>query len=306
MEFHTPPPVRREKSYRKPVPVYIPSPPASPNAPSTSLLPLSPMVVYSSQRESIPPLPADWKTMLQRAMYLDMETETTPPLELKTQDEAGERLNDPPAGGVPVPQRPRSPRRRLPQAFRPPTPPLSRKRKFRDEDALSILVAQPSSSETNATDTALRRFPAKLEPLRYMPANPTQPSLSARTSFRTERSAVSSLTLVTPGSHGCGTVRSAQRHDSDDPTLDQWHDLPVLPMHVVKLPSGKVEIGKHLTSAASETTWRGRIDCLTSLVKNGFLAFTGALKHALCGCFAGLSCNVITVFLPKSTNGRTT
>ncbi|KAF9268043.1 hypothetical protein L218DRAFT_954435 [Marasmius fiardii PR-910] len=150
MELPTPPPVRsRGISYRKPAPVYIPSPPPSPQTPSTSALSLSPADVQLYQSESIPPLPIDWKRRVQRARGL----ETT------TLSDVGkdEKINDPrlPAGDVSMPQFPQasqSPRREVPhwQSYRPPTPPLpasTRKRRLADEDT------------PNDADTALQPFP---------------------------------------------------------------------------------------------------------------------------------------------------
>ncbi|KAL0576914.1 hypothetical protein V5O48_005060 [Marasmius crinis-equi] len=293
-------PIRRDKSYRKPAPLYTPSPPPSPAAPSMSALPWSSVLIHSPGRESVPPLPSDWKEILQRAADEDLtstvESGVLDERAKDTREDVYVERNDTQTSTEVerVPQSPpRSPRRGLPQTFRPPTPPLpahNRKRKSRDEQALVRAASTPTIEvpvprRRHAPSSSLQTlggYPSRLEPLRYTPAverpRPARPPLTAQASFRTEGSVVSSVTLVSPPSTGCGTVRSTHH---DDATSDQWHDVPVLPMHIVKLPRGKPETNDH-AKAPLET---GPTDCLGSLFTNTFSAFKDVFKHALGGCF---------------------
>ncbi|ESK96095.1 hypothetical protein Moror_7440 [Moniliophthora roreri MCA 2997] len=144
----------RDKSYRKPVPKYIPSPPASPMYSSTSPLPPSPILSAISIRESTPPLPSDWKEVLERARLPEVSVPTNSEVVNTEEPYDLDEFFTPPPSDVEVatieeprsvPQSPKSPKRGLPQTFRPPTPPLpaqNRKRKLRDtESIMGHLVA---------------------------------------------------------------------------------------------------------------------------------------------------------------------
>ncbi|KAK1236500.1 hypothetical protein PQX77_000277 [Marasmius sp. AFHP31] len=298
MDAHSyrPTAIRRDPSYRKPAPVYIPSPPSTPPRPSISMLPSSPVV---SRAHSRPPLPHDWKVESEHAVVGDFALSESGTHRDRVEDARSECHDHPTSARKEgrIPPSPRSPRRGLPQNLKSPTPPLSaynRKRKLPDVDlparvSIPVIQASGSNRTTNVSDhvQAPERFPSRLEPLRYTPTverpRHHRTPLTTQPSFKTEMSTVSTVSLVAPGSTVSGTLRS---HGDDTPE-EEWQ-VPVFsghnPMHVVKIPT-KCDMSRKPSKPQPQITRRGSMSCWDRLV----LAIKDVLCHAFGGCFGASS-----------------
>ncbi|KAF9076710.1 hypothetical protein BDP27DRAFT_696821 [Rhodocollybia butyracea] len=127
-----PPLIRRDKSYRKPVPEYIPSPPTSPMAATPDL----PKVRPEYHESELPPLPGDWQNVLQAAVTQEKEIDVVQVVPVPSDDAIVfsrhhsfqlmssthvEVFEKSPS----IPTSPNGTKRRLPQTYRPPTPPIN-------------------------------------------------------------------------------------------------------------------------------------------------------------------------------------
>lgn len=132
-------------SYRKPVPAYVPSPPASPSSPQSMQLPHTP-----ERNQPMPQTSADWRTVLEqvsrkRRGNTDTGSNSDRLIKEAGQDPVPERkvpsllVGSPDGEKIPVeesnytpllapsnlpPCYERRPKRKLHQYYRPPTPPL--------------------------------------------------------------------------------------------------------------------------------------------------------------------------------------
>ncbi|KAF5390569.1 hypothetical protein D9757_002732 [Collybiopsis confluens] len=244
------PPLRRDKSYRKPVPQYIPSPPESPKATTPdfskgqdTLVPLE--LVFL-------PLPGDLQEFVEherspQEKRMDpgqdnsltsvlQETEVYNPRSLPRVSSFirsashtlfSEKSPDAPANPL------INNKRRLPQVYRPPTPPIAsaaKKRKFTDDSSVDThefltvppRVANPRHGETSApltrSTTAAGSSRSSFHPL------------STQASFRTEKTFASDAPTFIVGS---AMTNNTSRH-TDGHQEEHWHDLPVLPMFIIK------------------------------------------------------------------------
>ncbi|KAK7060556.1 hypothetical protein VNI00_001322 [Paramarasmius palmivorus] len=368
----------RNKSYRKPVPLYVPSPPASPAYAPTSPLPPSPILSVVSIRDSIPPLPSDWKHVFHNTAVSDSGVPETPEdvdLELRYEFESQVSLQK----RSPVSSYPRAREVRdvdyLRQIFRPPTPPIpteNRKRKLQDGDTV---VDQPGATQQSLdhsyrpelmiveASVRVRKVERGSEiPLEYPPPPPaarlrqgsetstaradsievlptavvqkhmsvrlsgrphtlsarhvgsihllpnpepmemqsskgsvtsirtdrfSRPdlrpnhllptaerplplaTLSPKSSWKTERSRRSSLTLVPIPGEDAGSASSGTHHHPHRDDGSECHNVPILPMHRVTLPKNFQRKGNEISDQSS---WRGRL---------GFVDFFRALGGML-------------------------
>ncbi|KAL0070699.1 hypothetical protein AAF712_001920 [Marasmius tenuissimus] len=301
MDAHSyrPTAIRRDPSYRKPAPVYIPSPPSSP-PPSSPVL---------SRTRSRPPLPHDWKAASEHAVVGDFALSEPGTHHDRVEEvvlDARSECHDRPTTARKkerIPPSPRSPRRelpRVPQTLKSPTPPLSahnRKRRLPDVDpsarvSIPVIQASGSNRSTNVSGhvQAPERFIGKLEPLRYIPTTVERPRhhrtpSTTQPSFKTEISTVSTVTLVAPGSIASGTLRS---HGDVTPEAEWQLEVPVFPshnpMHVVKIP-GRDEKSSKPLKPQPQITRRGSMNCWDSSI----LAIKDVLCHAFGGCFGASS-----------------
>ncbi|THV08480.1 hypothetical protein K435DRAFT_832946, partial [Dendrothele bispora CBS 962.96] len=205
-------PIRRDMSYRKPVPAYIPSPPSSP-----SRLPqINTMICHSES--TLPPLPDNWKDNVRQANELPGIMLSAP--DDTSNDPNSSKFSDKASISQSSTERPK---RGLPQIYRPPTPPLiSDKKRKTPEESREYLTVPPSPISVRdsyyppiAGISARSSVQGSLLTLTPQPSN------------RTDKTMVSST-------HSAPEFRLSAWQSTETNQIDRWHDLPVLAMHIVK------------------------------------------------------------------------
>ncbi|KAF9534260.1 hypothetical protein CPB83DRAFT_325264 [Crepidotus variabilis] len=220
------PPMKQAMSYRKPVPVFIPSPLPSP-VPLPVVLPGEVRSVECSrQEEELPPLPQNWREIVHtRVLEAKSSRVSLASQALASQEDVAENL---PAGlnaearsvfftpeedqpSIPkIPNTLRKPPsaykhalRGLPTAYRPPTPPSQ------SHSVHRITLESPSPTSASSFDHE-RTSPTRTRVRTvYQPAD--LPSLKLSPSFHTERTmfSVNSRPVTAPWSQSLGTLALA-------------------------------------------------------------------------------------------------
>ncbi|KAK7470583.1 hypothetical protein VKT23_002007 [Stygiomarasmius scandens] len=225
-------PIRRDMSYRKPVPAYVPSPPSTP-LPQTK--------VASRSEVSLPPLPENWESSVRQANEL-------PGIKLSAPDDTLDGPANKPSDKAEVSLISHSPagrpKRGLPQIYRPPTPPLVHDNKRRNFEESRDYLTVPSPT-VGGHDSY---FPPSVGLSAQSSVRGSILTLTPQPSVRTEKTMVST--------HSAPEFRYSIWQSSQ---LEQWHDLPVLSMHIVKPRRG---YGSTTSSKASDTSserrWLGK------------------------------------------------
>ncbi|KIK68069.1 hypothetical protein GYMLUDRAFT_36896 [Collybiopsis luxurians FD-317 M1] len=297
------PPLRRDKSYRKPVPEYIPSPPESPIA--ATFPPKAQEVTTELEEAILRPLPEDWHDIVRQAMSAQekrmesvqdnrltsvapeqvVDTPRTSPSVVGTVLLRNPSfLHSPPLEGeekLPaLSTSPNSAKRRLPQIYRPPTPPTSstvKKRKLTEDssnDTHEFLTVPPrvaNHSKNTETSTPLTRSVTAAGSSRssFHP-------LSAQASSRTEKTFASdSPTFI------AGSARTTSHH-TDGHQEDDWHNLPVLPSVIVKpLPRRH---GSGLTGSTKASSMHSQRS-LSEPLRSTFQTIGRFFRGVFCCCF---------------------
>ncbi|KAJ3736275.1 hypothetical protein DFJ43DRAFT_602831 [Lentinula guzmanii] len=286
------PPIRRDMSYRKPAPEYIPSPPSSP----TTVTPDLPKSQGSSTlgQRALPPLPGGWQDVLrQAASAQERQIDAAVKVALSNDATSFSRhpsfvqsappmLQEDRENFPSIPTTPNGTKRRLPQTYRPPTPPISsasRKRKLPEESSVEnheyLTVPRSSNLIRNAESSGLCPPLSRTATTTAGSSRNSFHPLSTQASFRTEKTAVSDF--VAGGARTNNTSHIDGRHEDD------LHDLPVLPMYIVKPPArrrgsgltGSTKVG----SVRSQKTW-------SESCRSAFHNVGCALRDAFCCCFS--------------------
>ncbi|CAA7259827.1 unnamed protein product [Cyclocybe aegerita] len=218
-------PVQRSMSYRKPVPVYIPSPPPSPVTSS----PHPSIQEADASGNDAPPLPGNWRQVLNAKILeiksskmndldavtwneksqtpveeLDITELATPPKVTTDSDADKDSLTPPSTLGAPSLNVRKKQSRGLPTHYRPPTPPLPSQNKRRN--------STPEPSSTPELRQIRGVYPSGFFP----PPSGTvlsNASLKPSSSFRTEKTMVSMGATAWP--YGSGSDREIRSY----PTL---------------------------------------------------------------------------------------
>ncbi|KAE9410630.1 hypothetical protein BT96DRAFT_984137 [Gymnopus androsaceus JB14] len=276
------PPLRRDKSYRKPVPEYIPSPPASP----TSAIPNLPRMPSMHEGGGLPPLPGGWQDVLRQAAAAQEKRidnvqdvssiDAVRPSRIFLQSVPSVSLPLEDCERSPGPTSPGGSRRRLPQSYRPPTPPLSsatRKRKLPEDSSVDNheFLTVPRITNLNKSHESSGSYPPP--PTRTATtAGSSKTSLhplSNQASFRTEKTAASDCAA---SNNARANVDNASHEDES-----RWHDLPVLNMYVVPPKNPHRRGSGHTTSSKAGS--------VSESFRSSFRSVGCLLRDAFCCCF---------------------
>ncbi|KAJ4478193.1 hypothetical protein J3R30DRAFT_2874680 [Lentinula aciculospora] len=282
------PPIRRDMSYRKPVPEYIPSPPSSPIAvTSPDLSRVSGFATFDQpERRALPSLPGGWQdaAIVQEkqidAVEVALSSDTSLFLRHPSFIQSTPSMLQEDRGRFSsVPTSPNGTKRRLPQIYRPPTPPIgsaTRKRKYPEDFSADnheyLTVPRPGNLIRNAESSGLYPPLSRTATTTAGSSRNSFHPLSTQASFRTEKTAVSDY---------ISGARTNNTSHTDGRRTDDWHDLPVLPMYIVKPPvrrrgSGFTSSTK-VDSIKSQNTW---LESCRSTFRNAGCA----LRDAFCCC----------------------
>ncbi|KAF5344153.1 hypothetical protein D9758_008885 [Tetrapyrgos nigripes] len=226
------PPLRRDMSHRKPVPVYVPSPRSSPDLPQ---LPINPKISDAHQAHTVT-LCASESELPEILLSTPKDASDSSTLNRPTENAESSSY-----GSVYSQSTTARLKHGLPQTYRPPTPPLaSNKKRKIPEDNRDFLTVPPVTQQ-GVRDSYFPPVPG----FRTQPSPPGSPqTLSPQQSFQTEKTLVST--------HSAPEFRySTWQSTRPNQTTDQWHDLPVLPMHVIKPRRGSGSIESSSSKAAS-------------------------------------------------------
>jgi hypothetical protein len=321
------PSLRRDRSYRKPVPEYIPSPPASPIVATPDLPKVQAPMPEHEGGEFPPPvcylclalanclpgfehsqLPEDWQEIMRHALraqgkrtdrtqdaqhaYLTQETEVDAPQVGPLSDDAVTFSRHPSffqstlsvsldEKTPSVPSSPNGTKRRLPQNYRPPTPPInsaSKKRKLTEDCSHEFLEVPRVGPSTKRVKSTENHPPITRSATAAGSSRTSFHLLSTQASFRTEQTGASDAPTFIAGSARTYSHSDVHREESHySHHEDDWRNLPVLPMFIVKPPprrrgsalTGSTKVG----SMRSHKTWSE--SCRFTLGKVG--SFLGAI-----------------------------
>ncbi|KAJ3845156.1 hypothetical protein EV361DRAFT_313867 [Lentinula raphanica] len=287
------PPIRRDMSYRKPVPEYIPSPPSSPAVMPDADLPKTqePATLEVLRVRALPPLPDGWQDVLRQASAQGKQNDAAVkvasnhapsfsrhPSLIPT---ASPMLQDGRENLPSISTSSNGSRRRLPQIVRPPTPPINTSNIKRKDSSIDnheyLTVPRPNNLIKNAESSGLYPPLSRTATTAAGSSRNSFHPISTQASFRTERTAISDF-----NTGGARTNNTSHSH-TDGRHEDDLHDLPVLQMYIVK-PSarrrGSVLTGStKVGSMRSQKTW-------SESCGSAFRHVGCAFRDAFRGCFS--------------------
>ncbi|KAJ3882888.1 hypothetical protein F5051DRAFT_392701 [Lentinula edodes] len=286
--------IRRDMSYRKPVPEYIPSPPSSPTvATPDRLWEKGDTTIEQPKIRALPPLPGGWQDVLrQAAIAQERQIDTVQVVPSNDATSFSRRpsfLQSTPLmlqeGRESYPSIPTSPtgtRRRLPQIYRPPTPPINsvtKKRKFPEDSSVDnhefLTVPRPINLIRNVESSGLYPPLSRTATTAAGSSRNSFHPLSTQASFRTDKTTVSDV--ITGGARTNNTSHTDGRREDD------LHDLPVLPMYIVRPPARRR--GSGLTGSTKIGSIRSKVTWPRSC-RSVFRNVGCVLRDAFCCCFS--------------------